>query len=269
MEAKVIRRALSQGNGTAKRWLAGLLMLCGPLAGCNSIDTPRVFQVGRWFSNEDPLVVLRDSTDGNRRAEALGTLKEPLQNGGTPEQQELFLQILTTSATSDPEPFCRRRAITMLGKYKDPRAIQCLEQCCQQNHKFAPEMNSLMRQTALSALQETGDPASRRMLLVVARGVDSPVEASLTDRRQTLDERLAAVRGLGKFNQYDAIETLVHILETERDAGLRQCAHGSLMQATGKKYGADPAVWREVLRDPNSPSLPAEPSFIQRVTGIK
>jgi hypothetical protein len=92
----------------------------------------------------------------------------------------------------------------------------------------------------------------------------------LTDRQQTLDERFAAIRGLAKFKQYDAIETLVHILETERDAGLRDCAHKSLKEATGKTLPPDAVAWREMLRDPNNPAVAGrEPGLIQRVTGIR
>jgi len=246
-----------------------MFLLASGLAGCNSIDTPRAFQVNRWFKNEDPLVILRDSTDGNRRAEALAALTEPASNGGNAEQQEVYIKILTSAAMKDSEPLCRLRAITTLGRYKDRRAVQCLEEVCQQSPKFNAEMNSRIRQQALASLMETGDPAARRMLLVVARGADSPLESSLTDRQQTLDERFAAIRGLGKFKQYDAIETLVHILETERDAGLRDCAHNSLKEATGKSLPPDAVAWREMLRNPGDPAVAGrEPGIIERVTGV-
>lgn len=262
------RHVLKQRRARRTLWVGLLLWIC-PLAGCNSIDTPRWMQVNRWFHRDDPLVVLAESSDGNKRADALAALREPSQNGGTAEEQKLYLKILSTTAKNDREPFCRLRAIRVLGKYKDPLAVQCLEEVCQQDPKFTREMNSLIRQQALVSLQETGDPGARRMLLVVARGADSPVESSLSDRQQTQDERLAAVRGLGKFNQYDSIETLVYIMEKERDPGLRDCAHKSLREATGKDYPAEPAVWREMLRDPASPDLPRERNLIQRVVGTK
>lgn len=249
------------------RWI-GLTVLACAAAGCNSVDCPPLFRVDRWFHRTDPLVVLRDSNDGNKRAEAFRDMREPSRHGN-PESQEVYLKVLTTAAKTDPEPMCRRAAIVTLGKYKDPRAVQCLEEVCQQNHTFTPEMNSLIRQEALAALQETGDPAARRMLLVVARGAESPLESSLSDRQQTLAERLAAVRGLGKFQQYDSIETLVHLMETERDPGLRECAYQSLRQATGKSLPPDAAQWRAMLRNPGDPALAGNPSFIQRVTGTR
>lgn len=249
--------------------LAGLALLTSHLAGCNSIDTPRALQVKRWFKHEDPFVTLRDSTDGNRRAEAIGELKEPMQHGGSTQEQEVCIQILTTAAKRDNEPLVRLRAINMLGKYKDPRAVTCLEEVCQQNPGLTPEINSRIRQQALTALAETGNPDARKMLLVVARGTsESPIESSVTDRQQTLDERFAAIRGLRKFTQYDAIETLVHVLETERDAGLRECAHRSLSESTGKDLPADGIAWREMLRNPDAIAT-REPNFIQRVTGTK
>ena len=55
----------------------------------------------------DPLTVLRDSTDGHRRAQALGELREPLQNGGNAHDQEVSLNLLNTAATTESEPICR------------------------------------------------------------------------------------------------------------------------------------------------------------------
>ena len=91
---------------------------------------------------------------------------------GDREQQEVYIKVLTAAAQSDPEPLCRLRAIRTLGKYKDPRAVACLEQVCQEQPRlpapagtppgtFTPEMNSLIHQEALVSLQETGDPAER------------------------------------------------------------------------------------------------------------
>ena len=99
-------------------------------------------------------------------------------------------------------------------------------------------------------------------------GADSPIEASLSDRQQTLGERLAAVRGLARFKQYDAIETLVHVMETERDVALRQCAYESLREATGKNLPPEATAWRQLLRDPGSPALAGEPNLIERVGGV-
>ena len=40
--------------------------------------------------------------------------------------------------------------------------------------------------------------------------------SSQTERQYILDEKLAAVRALSKFSNYEAVDTLVYLLETEQ-----------------------------------------------------
>lgn len=222
------------------------------------------------FQREDPLLVLRDSDDGHKRSKALARLKEPLQNGGTREEQDLYLKILVQTAKEDREPLCRMAAVRTLGSYKDPRAARTLEEVYQLRLPFTPDMNSVLRQQALAGLEQTGDPEARHLLIRVARQPGSPTESSLADRQQTLDERLTAVRGLARYHQYDAIDALVHVLENEKDVALKDRAHRSLREATGRELPPEPRLWRQLLNDPNSPELAAqEPNFIQRVVGLK
>ena len=75
----------------------------------------------------DPMKVLAESSDGAKRGKALARLHEPIQNGGTREQHEMYLKILTTAATVDREPLCRLGAVRALATYKDPGAVKALE----------------------------------------------------------------------------------------------------------------------------------------------
>src|SRR5262245_8590445 len=72
------------------------LSLCG-CAGTWYEITSRNFEMKNLYTSPDPLVVLRDSTDGAKRGHALSKLREPLQNGGKAEEQELYVKILTKS----------------------------------------------------------------------------------------------------------------------------------------------------------------------------
>ncbi|MCI0642422.1 MAG: HEAT repeat domain-containing protein [Gemmataceae bacterium] len=236
------------------RMLSGLLIL--GVAGCASFwdeVTSRNFEFQNLYASPDPLLVLRDSNDGAKRGQALARLREPLQNGGNPEEHELYVKVLTTAATSDREPLCRLGAIRALGGYKDPRAAKALEEVYLQRLPFTPELNSVVRQQALASLEQTGHAEARHLLIRVARQPSGATESSFTDRQQTQDERLAAIRGLAKYNQYDSIETLVHILESEKDVALRSRAHESLKQATGKNLPADGKVWRGLMQNPTQP----------------
>jgi hypothetical protein len=270
----VIPANSTRGGRSGSRKVFARLILAAlgfGILGCHSYSdfSGRTFTFKEMFqSREDPLVVLRDSNDGTKRSRAMLTLKEPLQHGGSRENQELYVKILTTAAREDHDPLCRLAAVRALGKYKDARAVQALEDVYQQRLAFTNDLNSLIRQQALAALEESGDPEARRLLIRVARQPGSPTESSLTDRQQTLDERLTAIRGLAKYPQYDSVDALVHVMETEKDAALKERAYQSLKTATGKNLPAEGRAWRELLQNPDAQAARPEPNFLQRVVSI-
>lgn len=77
---------------------------------------------------EDPVMVLRAGPDrtGDERAKAMHRLKEPARHGGTQEDQDQVVEILTRAATSDPSPVLRFAAIEALGRFEDERAMAAL-----------------------------------------------------------------------------------------------------------------------------------------------
>jgi HEAT repeat protein len=216
-----------------------------------------------YFFPPDPKEVLQKSSDGAKRAKALMDLKEPLTHGGTQEQEETYFKLLTQSALDDGDPMVRLGAIRALGKCKNPRAVHILEDVFQQKLPFAADVNSIVRQHALAALEDTGQPEARHWLIRVARG---PLgSGSYNEQQQVLDERLTALRGLSHFKQSDSTETLVYVLETEKDVALRDRACQSLRSITGKRLPPDAAAWSALLHDPKT-NLNKEPSMIQRAT---
>jgi hypothetical protein len=243
-------------------WGALLLGLCGCASFWDEV-TSRNFRMKDLWTKEEPLIVLRDSSDGYKRSQALAKLLEPAQNGGNKEEQEVYIKILTKAAAEDRDPLCRLGAIRALGTYKDPRAARVLEDVYQQRLPFTPEHNTVIRQQALTAIVETGNPDSRSLLIRVARSPGGSVESSLTDRQQTQDERLTAIRGLAKYRQYDSIETLVYIMEKEKDVALHDRAFESLKVATGKKLPDDAKAWRDMMQNPQLAQQ--EPNILERV----
>ncbi len=245
--------------------LIGMALILG-LCGCASVwdeVTSRDRDLSFVFSRPDPLVVLRDSKDGARRGQALAMLKDPGPNGGNQEQHELYLKILTAAATEDREPLCRLGSIRALATYKDPRAAKVIEKVYLQRLPFTPELNTVIRQQALAGLEQMANPEVRDLLIRVARQPSAATDSSLSDRQQTQDERLAAIRALSQYNQYDSIEALVYVMETEKDVALRARAHESLKTATGKNLPADAKAWRELLDNPRQTAQ--EPNLIDRV----
>src|SRR5207249_1600368 len=106
----------------------------------------------------DPMWVLANSTDGDKKARALRELHEPKQNGGSDTEQDQVVQVLVTFATKDRQPLCRLAAIYTLGSFKDPRAEQALEEAYRLAGSFNPETATIIRVKALESLGETGNP---------------------------------------------------------------------------------------------------------------
>jgi PBS lyase HEAT-like repeat-containing protein len=219
--------------------------LCG-CAGFWDNVTSRDFQVKSLFVKLDPMVVLRDSNDGDKRAAALRALREPLQDGGSEQDQEVVVKILSTTAVSERQALCRMAAIQSLAGFKDPRAVQGLTEAYYRADSFPPDQATVIRCQALTALGETRNPTAVDLLVKVVR--EPPTEGSDVERQQAMDVRIAATRALRHFNQSPATDTLVQVLKTEKNVALRDSAHESLEVATGKKLSAEPKEWDEALR---------------------
>jgi hypothetical protein len=249
---------------TAARIGVSALMLAG--AGCVGFwdeVTSRNRDMKGYFHPPAPTVVLQNSSDGARRAKALRELPEPMQHGGTAKDQEAYIALMTRSAQQDFDPLVRLGAIRALAKSHDPRAVAILENAYYQAPTFTPEITSIVRQHVLSALEQTGNPDARQLLLRIA-GNEVEVTGTSQDQQQVLDERLTALRGLARFKQYDVTETLVRVLEREKDIALRDRAHRSLQAVTGKHLPPDAQAWRDFLSDPKNNHF-HEPNVIQRV----
>jgi hypothetical protein len=248
---------------------AALALLALSSGGCASFWDEvfsRERDLGGYFNPPNPLIVIHDSTDGERRAKALAALREPAGNGGSAQDQEAYLQILTTAAKTDRDPYCRLGAIQALGHFKDPRAARALEDVYKQTKlPFTQDFNTMIRLTALRSVEKVGDPESRRFLITVARQPSPAQDASSADRQQQLDEKLIALRALGKYKEPESIETLVYVLESDRDVAVRDRAHQSLQACTGKTLPPEPQIWRDAIA--GRPVNVQDPGLIQRVSG--
>ena len=255
-------------SATRSRRCPGLvrLLLVGVLswpfvAGCGFWDDfrSRDYSIKSYFVHEDPLVVLADKkSDGNKRARALGSLREPKQNGGTDQEQDVVVKVLVSAATSDAEAWCRIRAIESLGTFKDVRAIRGLEDAYYKADAFVPETRRDLRQHVLAALGQTGNPEAINLLVNVLQ--EPPPEAATTsaqDQQYYLDGRLAAATALQHFKQYRATEALALVLKSDKDIALRNEAHHSLEVATGKKLPAEFKAWDDLLHPADNPNRDA------------
>ncbi len=241
-------------------WIGALLVATGGCAGFWDDVTSRDFKVKELWAKPDPLVVLRDSSDGDKRAAALRALREPRQHGGTDQEQQLVIQTLTAAATTERQPLCRLAAIDTLGRFKDARAVQALKDAYYNAGNFAqtatigdgiyaaggpsPELINRIQCQALRSLGETKSPAAVELLTQVVRErrAESDQEGQLLT-----DRRIAAARALGSFKDPSAEQALVEVLAGEKDVALRERAHESLQEATGRKLPADAKAWAPVV----------------------
>ena len=261
--------------------LLGMACLLLATVGCASfwdelMSNERDWNYAYSWRKPDPLVVLaKPSTDGVRRAQALSDLKEPLQNNGDAQKQDLVLNILSIAAKQDREPYCRLAAVRSLGKFHDPRAARILEEVYQLPSKppeankndpntlpFTPGLSAMIRKEALMALEMTRDKEARHLLIRVARQPGPAQNSDLTDRQQTQDEKTVAIRALGKYKEPECVEALKYVMRTEKDIALRHRALESLEEATNRKWPDKREDWQNDTVDP-LPGVPGE-SAIQR-----
>ncbi len=258
-EGSVEARRPVRGTGPGL-WLLAIVSLApGGCANFWDDVTARDFNFKAYFfgPKPDPMVVLRDSVDGNQRAKALASLREPRQHGGSDADQDAVVKILVSAATQDRQPWCRWAAISSLATFKDPRVADGLRDAYYAAGGFTPEIATVLRCQSLEALGGVGNPASVDFLVKVLR--EPPVEGAEQDKQQKTDERIAAARALGHFNHYQSTGALVDVLRTEQDVALRKSARDSLASATGVDLPPDAAKWDEVLHRPDGTAVAAQP----------
>jgi hypothetical protein len=204
--------------------------------------TSRGFRPHHLFDRPDPMTVLRDSTDGDARAKALRSLKEPRPNGGTDADQEEAVRLLTTAAVGDPQPLCRMEAIKALGRFQDPRAVTALVSAYEAANQMPADVSGVIQGQALASLGETKQPAAVTFL-VKATQKSPPADASDRDRQQARDLRLAAVRALKNYEgSQDVAAAMAKLAQTERDVALRDRAKETYAKVTGSELPSGPAA---------------------------
>jgi HEAT repeat protein len=256
-----------------------LLAVIG-LSGCGSFledVTSRDFFKDLGAPKKPPLEIAKGNGDADRRARAIRMLKEPKQNGGTDQQQAEMLELLSKTATTDRHSSCRWAAIQTLGRFKDPAAVQVIEAAYDQAGTMSPESGSLLqagyapkegmfqpsqtsvlRCQALLSLGQTGDPKAVDLLVRVLR--QPPVEGTEEEQKLTMDEKIHAARALAHFKGDPRVtEALLAVLRDEKHIALRDRAHDSLQQVTGKKLPNDFKAWDKALHqtDPSEPDKKA------------
>jgi len=258
-----------------KHWLLlPAALACLSLNGCVSLFwddvTSRDFTIKGYFTSPpDPMYVINNSTDGDKRAKAFRMLREPLANGGTQKDQDAVVTVLVNAAANDRQALCRMAAIQALRDFKDPRAVEGLKDAYYKSENFPKEQmsGSIIRCQALAALGQTRNPAALDLLVKVLK--EPPIVGD-DQEQQKMDEREQAARALGYFNTEQAKEALFGVMKTEQDIGMRKCVYDSLVASTGRHLPDDPQVWDDYLHKPHKDgeAIPGEPGFFDRMMEI-
>jgi hypothetical protein len=273
MELAALPRTITSGwRRLTCRALLPAALACFGLCGCASFwddVTSRDFEFrSLWSAKPDPLVVLRDSKDGDKRAKALRSMPEPAQFGEPQEQQDAYVKILCTAVVSERTALCRQAAIASLRTYKDPRVSEALQKAYYSASDYPPETATILRCQALEALGQVGNPNAVKLLTEVVK--EPPIaKGAEADRQQLLEQRIAAARALGHFKQVDAADTLLAVLQKEKDPGLRNVATTSLQLETGKRFPEDATAWDKYLHNtPDKDTIFGEPTLTDKVWDV-
>jgi HEAT repeat protein len=250
------------------------------------------------FYSQDPMYVLKHVPDGDERIRAMRAIEEPKANGGTDQEQEEVLQILTASANSDPQAMCRLAAIDALARFQDPRIPQALVSAYQNAESeepaavaasddgngvetvglrrrsrgpgpsFAPEMVTAIRCKSVETLGTVRSPAALALLCDVAttppkkKDPKAPTDPlnPFAGEVNHAEVRIAAVRALGNYQgERQAVEALLRVLQNEKDVVLRSRAHEALVNATGQRLPPEAEQWQAWLEGKATAPQPAGP----------
>jgi HEAT repeats/PBS lyase HEAT-like repeat len=229
-----------------RRWIGTLLLAFATGCAASFDDiTSKEFKFGQlWAAPPPPMQVLETSTDGYARAKAFTRLDEAKNDPALENKQ---ISMLQQAALADRDPLCRMAAIRTLGRYTDPRAPKILSDVYYSDPpKVGAEYKALIRQQALIALEQTSPGEAKAIFVKAAKQPAGELTGTASrDRMEILDERLAAVRALGKYNSPDSIDTLVGLLDKEKDVAIKQCAAESLKNITKKDIPADGKLWHD------------------------
>jgi hypothetical protein len=244
-------------------------VVCSALCGCAGFwddITSRDFKFKDMFkAAPEPLWVVRNTNDGDKKSKALRALKEPLQHGRSQQDQDAVVQALVWSAISDPQPLCRLAAISSLQHFKDPRAAQALVDAYERAYYFqreSPEAMETIQEQALQALGVNGNPMAVDLLVRVLK--TPPLTGTEKDKQNDLNQRIYAARALAHFPHYQAADALVSVLRSEQDVALRNRATESLQEMTGQELPADAQVWAEFLHKSGDGALAKKPTLTDK-----
>jgi HEAT repeat protein len=179
------------------------------------------------------------------RVDAVSAIAMKSTGQDSPQQREITDQ-LARQIQVEPDPLVRQAVVKAIGDFKTPMSLQVLE-------AGLSDESEAVRVESCRSLGRRGEPAS----------VGSLANALRTDK--STDVKMAAAEALGKVKSPEAVKALAVALD-DRDPAMQYVGVQALKTNTGKDYGPDVQVWRQVAAG-NAPAEPAV-SVAQRIKGM-
>ena len=164
----------------------------------------------------------------------------------SPDQRESTDQ-LARQIQIEPDPLVREAIIRAVAEFRTPLAYQILEAGLR-------DESPAVRIACCESLGECGTPLSISSLATTMRDDEE------------MDVRLAAVEALGNIKDPAAVAALAVALE-DRDPAMQFVGVQAMRSITGKDYGGDVEVWRQVAAG-QAPPEPKPPSIAERIRTV-
>lgn len=210
-----------------KQWKLGRVALCGLLLCCASCTS-------NPFKNKpsaSPADIARFGPTANQRIKDLKAIREA-GPGTDPAVHETKATELARKIQTERDPLVRAQIIRTIEIYP-----------------------TRLTSAVLHAATNDPEPAVR---IACAdswgkRNTDEAVEhlSELFKKDESIDVRLAAIKGLGETKNQSAVQKLAPALE-DKDPALQLVAVESLRSLTGLQFGYDVNKWREYLKNPSA-----------------
>lgn len=165
-------------------------------------------------------------------------------DGTDSSEQREYVNQLARQIQIEPDPLVRESIIRATSEFRTTLAYQILE----------AGLKDESPQVRIASCESLGARAEARSVASLA--------AVLRDDEDK-DVRLEAVEALGKIKDPTAVAALAVALD-DRDPAMQFVGVQSLKSITGKDYGGDVAVWRQVAAGQTPPEPPA-PSIAERI----
>lgn len=176
------------------------------------------------------------------RADAIAEFGSRSTGIDTPEQRE-YTDQLARQIQVEPDPLVRRAVVNAISQYRTPMARQVLEAGLKDQHEMV----------RAACCEKLGERAENETVASLAAALRE-------DQDQNV--RLAAARALGQIKTPEAVQALAIALE-DRDPAMQYAGVQSMKSATGKDYGNDVQVWRQVAAGQAVPE--PTPSIADRI----